>query len=262
MSGSRVKSADELEVQLRNEFLGDARDRLNSCQCALYAISKEGDRDERSLLTLHHEVHALKSMSASFGFPSIALIANRLADYIVELEEYSERGVSDIQAHLDRLADMVEAGEDLGEKASEVLRGLPQRRSFEIDEIEMRDVDVLVATPSRAVGHGVGRELAACGYRVTFAHGAIEAFGIAATMRPAIVIAAATLDVLSGFDLLRGLAAMDSTRAIRTAILTSFDDDHPELKRLPLDIGIVHLGDLLRDDLGTLLAEFESACAA
>ncbi len=256
------KMIEELEAQLQEEFLCDAKDRLSSSQCALYAMAKDDREQQENLLTLHRELHALKGMGTTFGFPSITMIAHRLDDYLSDLPEYGEREVADIQIYLDRLADILEAGEDLGSAAADLLRGLPAQKAPGFDDIELRDVDVLVVTPSRAVGQGVGRELRACGYRVTFAQTAMAALEISATLKPAMMLSAATLDVLTGFDLVRGLRAMGATNSVKLGLLTSYGSDHPELKSLPDGVHIVRLGDSLRDDLGNMIAEFESSAEA
>lgn len=262
MTIMNAKMIEDLEVQLQAEFLGDAKDRLNSSQCALYAMAKDDTEQQDNLVVLHRELHALKGMGGTFGFPSVTLISHRLEDYLAELSDYGERAVSDIQVYLDRLADILESGEDLGDGAAEVLRGLPVQQVPGFDDIQLRDVDVLVVTPSRAVGQGVGRELRACGYRVTFAQTALAALEIAATVKPAMALSAASLDVLSGFDLVRGMQVMGATRGVRLGLLTSFDADHPELKALPEGVHVVRLGDGLRDDLGNMIADYESSAEA
>jgi len=262
MSDAQSKAAIDFEEQLRGEFLGETKDRLNNCQCALYELTKDDDEKRQNLLRLHHEVHAIKGMAASFGFPSITMIAHKMEDYLSDATDYDERCVSDVQTFLDRLSEIVDQEEDLGSRTAEVLKSLPQRRSFDTADIELRDVEVLVVTPARAVKQGVSRELQACGYRVTFANSSIQALEFACTLKPAMVIVAATLDVLSGFDLVRALAAMDATDGVRVGLLTSFDSDHPDLKRLPADTQIIRLGGNLRDDLGNMIADFESLTGA
>jgi len=102
----------------------------------------------------------------------------------------------------------------------------------------------------------VGRELAACGYRIATVQNPIEALELILETRPDIVITAQVMPRMSGVDLACALAAMPATKSIPVALLTSLDPDHPELKPLPMNVGLIRRGAHFGDDLADVLQRF------
>ena len=62
-------------LELRREFLIEARDRLDDAQAALEGIyTGTIDRGE-AITVMRRNVHSLKGMGKSFGFPTVSLVA-------------------------------------------------------------------------------------------------------------------------------------------------------------------------------------------
>jgi hypothetical protein len=64
---------------------------------------------------------------------------------------------------------------------------------------------------------------------------------------------------VSGIDLSRAFAAMAVTQELPMAVLTSFDKDHPELRRLPSKVAVIRLDKAFEEDLAEVITKFALA---
>ncbi|MFQ5775628.1 MAG: Hpt domain-containing protein [Kiloniellaceae bacterium] len=253
MSDPAIHLDDKILAQLRQDFLADAWERLESMERAV----SDGPVGEEGLLTIRREAHSLKGMGGSFGFPSVTLLAHRLEDYLAQLSALTPRQVADVDAFLDCLRSIFDLGQDAGDRrTSEMIRRLPAHPSVEILEGKARDVEILLITPSRAVSRMLVGELRSLGYRVTTARTPWEAMEMAVCAPPDLVITAAVMDRVNGVDLARAFRAMAATEQLRLALLTSFSSEHPEMRRLPSDVPIIRLGRSLTGDLAKVITDF------
>lgn len=254
---SPQQNHDQILAELRQEFLDEARERIDSMQASLGTTN-----DDKSdvLIAIRREAHNLKGMGGSFGFPIIGLIAHRLEDYISGLGTLDQRHVSDVDIFLDHLQNIIEAGRDPVENdAGALIRGLPAHPSLEGGESDARNIEILLVSPSRAVSQIVVHALRTQGYRVTTAHTAWEAIEIAVRARPDLIITSAVMSGVSGIDFIRALGAMAVTENLPISILTSFSKDHQELKRLPAKVPVIRMGNSFDEDLAETIAKFSLA---
>ena len=84
----------------------------------------------------------------------------------------------------------------------------------------------------------------------------IEALELILETKPDLVITAQVLPRMSGVDLACALAAMPATKGIPVALLTSLDPDHPDLRALPMNVGLIRRGKQFGDDLADVLQRF------
>ncbi len=211
-------------------------------------------------MTVRREVHNLKGMGGSFGFPVISLIAHRLEDYIAELPSLDVRQAADATVFVDRMQDIVELGRDPDDAdAGNLVRGLPAHPSFQSGAPEIRNVEILLVSPSRAVSQIVLRTLRSLGYRVTTAGSAWQAIELAIRTRPDLIITSAVMAGISGIDLSRAFAAMAVTEDLPMAVLTSFSKDHPELQHLPPEVAVISLDKAFEEDLAEVITKFALA---
>ncbi len=248
---------DELEDRLRVEFMDDARDRLQVIYDAIDKSAK-GAREGADVIGLVRlEAHNLKGMGTSFGFPTVSLIAHRLEDYLNGATQLDHRTVNEIQIFLDRIAEMVDRAEQpqLAE-TNQIIRALPVRYQFEVTDIEIRNVEVMLVTPSKVIAKKVSGELQACGFRVVRVMDPIESISHAVRVPPDVLIASMVMDGLSGLDLIRGLRAMTVTRHVPMALLTSLSLDNPALKEIPADVAVIRVGEHFGDDVATMVSRF------
>ncbi len=126
---------------------------------------------------------------------------------------------------------------------NQIIRTLPVRYEFDITDIEVHDVEIMLVTPSKVVSKLVSTELGACGFRTVVVRDPIESIALAVRMPPDMIIASAVMDGLGGMDLLRGLKAMTPTHKVPMALLTSLDS---AVKDVPEGIMVIRVGAQLR----------------
>ena len=93
--------ADDIVGRLRDEFLADALDRLEIIEQHLDVMHDAKAIDDGSILEIRREVHNLKGMGSTFGFPAVSLIAHRLEDYLASIETPDHRQITDIRVFHD-----------------------------------------------------------------------------------------------------------------------------------------------------------------
>lgn len=250
--------ANDIVMRLREEFLADSQSRLEILDACIVSLLASDDGGADRLVEFRREVHSLKGMGGSFGFPSISLISHRLEDYLSSSGDPTTKQLGDLQVFVDRLSDIIDDGVDpVDDAANAILRALPVHTEFDPSEVVQRDIEVLLVIPSRAIGQIVSRELQACGYRVITAQTPSMAFDIVVKMRPDMIITSAVHNSVSGIDLVRVFAAMTLSENIPIAVLTSFAHNHQDFQRLPAGTAIIRLDDHLKDDLANAIADFE-----
>lgn len=248
---------DELEDRLRIEFVDDARDRLQVLYDSVEQLGKGTRTAQQVIGLLRLEAHNLKGMGTSFGFPAVSLIAHRLEDYLAGVTSLTERQVEDLQVFLDRIAEVVDRAEQPAiAETNQIIRALPVRYQFEVTDVEIRNVEVMLVTPSKVVAKKIGGEMAACGFRPVTVSDPIESISHAVRVPPDMLIASLVMDGLSGLDLIRGLRAMSVTRHVPMALLTSLQLDNPALKEIPEGIAVIRVGEHFGDDFAGAVARF------
>ena len=239
---------DKVFAQLRQDFLADARDRLDVMETAAGSAEADG---AQALLTVRREAHNLKGLGTSFGFPAITVIAHLLEDFAAEMTTLSGRYVADALTFIDCMRGIADQAEDPGDKRlGEILRTLPAHATPDFEVGESLQIEVLLMVPSQTLRRMLTSELRALGGRVNTVHSPWQGLEMAARTAPDLVISSAVIDQVSGIDMARALRAMSATEKLPIALITSLADDHPELKRLPRDVAIIHLGKSLSEDLG------------
>jgi len=254
---SRTLSDDDIEDRLRIEFTDDSRDRLQTMYRALDRVTKRVMTEGEAIASLRAEAHNLKGCGTAFGYPTVSLVAIRLEDYLAGLTTLSERQIVDLHVFLDRIAELVDRAEQpqLAE-TNRIIRALPVRYVFEVEDVEVHDVEIMLVTPSKLVAKMVATELAACGFRPVKVHDPIESIALAVRVPPDMVIASLVMDGLSGLDLIRGLMAMSNTRHIPMALLTSLDRDNPALQEIPEGVAVIHTGNRFGEDFAAAITRF------
>ncbi|HYD31987.1 MAG TPA: Hpt domain-containing protein [Azospirillaceae bacterium] len=254
---SRTLSTDELEDRLRVEFIDESHDRLARMNSVLNAVADDSLKEGDGIGQLALEAHSFRGAGTSFGYPGVSLIAHRMEDYMNGLTRLTEREVADLQTFTDRIAQLVDRVEQpqLAE-TNQIIRSLPVRYVFDVADVEVRDVEVMLVTPGKVLAKKVGTELSACGYRVVTAHDPIESISLAVRMPPDMLMASLVMDGLSGLDLIRGLHAMSVTQHVPMVLMTSMALDDPSLKEIPAGVAVVRTGSQFSDDFAVAVGKF------
>jgi len=245
------KLADRLNV----EFKDDCQDRLDIVYDTLDRLKKGQIQQDEALIVLRREASKLRGIGSTYGFPLVNLIAHRMEAYLGgNLTKLNERQQEDVMRFADRLAEAVESGEKPDVAATnQIIRALPVRYEFDITDVEVRDVEIMLVTPSKVVSKLVGTEMGACGYRTITVHDPIESIALAVRMPPDMIIASAVMEGLGGLDLIRGLKAMSPTQKVPMALLTSLDN---VVKDVPKDVAVIRVGSHFGEDFAGAITRF------
>ena len=121
-------------LELRREFLIEARDRLDGAQAALEGIyTGTIDRGE-AITVMRRNVHSLKGMGKSFGLPTVSLVAHRLENFLAEITSVSKLDPRDIETFLDYIDEIIGYGSDPGlSDASALVRVFPTGSQFNVE---------------------------------------------------------------------------------------------------------------------------------
>ena len=183
------------------EFLIDAVDTLGNLGILVSETHAAKVDAGYTLQTIRREVHGLKGMGGSFGFPSITVIAHRLENYMVDLETLNTRQLDDILIFLDRMQEIADSGinpED--DEVSAIVRTLPAKGAAMDDFQEVGNLEILLVAGSRIVRRAIEAELSKRGFRVVTVESPIDVFETVIRTRPDMVIASAVMDKISGIE--------------------------------------------------------------
>lgn len=246
---------DELLEQLKSEFSDYMSDRLSSIYGALDALKEGRSTGADTLREIRREIHSLKGAGSTFGYPIVSLIAQRMETYVSDLKDLDEKQIGEVQIFADRMAEMAELEDQPDIPATnQIIRRLPTRYEFDITDVEVRDIEIMLVTPNKLVARKATAELGACGFRVNTITDPIEAISIAVRVPPDMIIASAVMDGLGGIDLIRGLQAMSVTSQVPAALMTSMGAE--QLKDVPDGVSIIRLGTTFGDDIAATITRF------
>ncbi|MGB4102196.1 MAG: hypothetical protein WBK91_09875 [Alphaproteobacteria bacterium] len=249
-------SSEDLDAKLVTEFRDQAQDRVASLNATL-TTAHDGAAVEAIVLALYRDIQNLKGLAAGYGYPLINMVAQRMEVYLTGLTTLSGRTLGDLQTHVDRLVEMVDrAVQPSPEEAAQIVHELPTRYDFNVSDIVVKNIEIMVVTPSRVTAKLVGGELAACGYRPVLMHDPIEALAQAVRVVPGMILASVIMEPINGVELVRALKLMRPTRACPMAVLTSMDADKKPLHELPTDVAIIHTGEKFGEDFATVTGKF------
>jgi CheY-like chemotaxis protein len=249
-------SEQELDREAELEVLDEARDVVANLELRLQELRTGGLDPKAAAHMLSQDVSNLRLKVRSVAVPGLGALTHRLDDYVSDLDAVEEEHIADLQAFGDRIAALLDGEEVSQEDIAEVVRDLPAKKTFDIGDVTITDIEVTLVVPQRSAARVVARELAACGYRVATVLDPIEGLEVILETRPDLVITTMVMPRMSGVDLACALSAMPATKNIPVALLTSLDPNHPDLKALPMNTGLIRRGAQFGDDLADVLQRF------
>lgn len=236
--------------ELKREFIDEVVESLQDLDVELDSV-RHGRGDESKLVDgLRRLALLTRGQAANFGLRPLAMVANRLHDYLADAPNpLPPRAHDDLQAFLDTMTATAEVTAPEACDMPGMVRALPPKLGFSVGEIEIRDIEVMLVMPPGIQTRYVERELQQCGYRVSMVPDTIEAFGQVIQAKPDMIIISAIMPHLDGIDLAIGLVSMPATRNIPLAVITALDDDDERLQLLPRKVPVLHKGASFGDDL-------------
>ncbi len=249
-------SEEEVDSQLESEVLDEARDLVSNLELRVQQVKNGVLNPKEAAKALAQESANLRMQARAVNLVGFGTLTHRLDEYLSELDAVDDKHADDLITFADRISALLDGEAVDVDSVAAVLRQLPQQHTFNVEDVTVMDKDVTLVIPQRSAAKVVGRELAACGYRVATVLNPIEALELILETKPDLVITSQVMPRLSGVDLACALAAMPTTKAIPVALLTSLDPDHPDLKPLPMNVGLIRRGSNFGDDLADVLQRF------
>lgn len=243
----------QLLAQLTREFLEDASERMT----LLTALFEEAIHDKNvateNLHAFRRELHTLKGQGGSFGFPSVSIIAHRFEDFLLDFEDGDDWGLGSVQKYLDILDRIIQEGQEPSPKeVKEYLKSLPAS----ITAPDSR-ITVLWVCSARVIRHKVRRDLESFGFSVISMNDPFDAMRYLCKATPEFLISSATLDGISGFELIRVVSELEQTRHIPSILVTSLKPGHAQIEQMPKHVPVVRLTPNIGNDLALALSSLE-----
>lgn len=253
----KILSEEEVEQQYADEALDEARDVVSNLEIRMQQIRGETLDPAEAAALLAQDAANLRLKAKAVNIPGLSPLSHRLDEYLASTKTITAEHVDDLQRFSDRIASLLDGDALPSEEIAEVVRSMPHKSSFEVSDVTVTDTEVTLVIPQRTAARVVERELAACGYRVSTVLDPIEAFEIVLESKPDLVVTTVVMPRMSGVDLACALSAMPSTRHIPVAVLTSLEPNHPDLKALPMNVGLIRRGTNFGADLADVLQKFD-----
>ena len=248
--GSDAAATEAVLREMRQEFLDEAGDAARDLTLRVERLRHQsGDLVDLIRVARRHAL-SLRGQGEILGFSPLATVGHRLTDYLSESRTVVPTLVlDDLEAFLEVILDLVEGRIPVDTEQGPLVRRLPAKRGFAPEDIEVRDIEIMLIMEPGAQTHFVERELQQCGYRTVQIGSTFEALPLIVRTKPDMVIISAVMPGLSGIDLAIGVASMPETRNVPTALITSLDPDNELLALLPGQVPIIKKGASFPDDL-------------
>ncbi|OUS18725.1 hypothetical protein A9Q97_00480 [Rhodospirillales bacterium 47_12_T64] len=255
-NSSSVISEEEADKIAEGEMLDEARDVASSLELTLQQVRTKNLDGKSAVDRLSQDSSNLRFKAKSVNIPGLAAITHRLDEYLGGLDDLAAQNIKDLQTYSDRILALLD-GESMPEESiAEVVRSMPHKSTFNVEDVEITNTEVLLVIPQKTAGKVVARELEACGYRVTSLTEPLEAISMILETKPDLIITSMVMSRLGGADLACALKAMPSTRSTHVAVLTSLPPEHPDMLALPMSVGVIRRGTTFGDDLADVLQKF------
>lgn len=245
----------ELLEELRTEAIDTAEDRLGNLHEVVQDFKKGIVKSSDALAVLRLEAHSLKSVAASFEMKALKVMCHRFEDYFFNVSELTDNICRDIQFFSDRMAECLDAfvrGIDVD--VSSLMRKLPNKAGFDVADITVANIEVMLVMAPGIATKIVTRELLECGYRMVNVATTMDAFQLIPSMKPDAVIISRVMPELSGVDLACALKAMPATKHIPVALLATESGD---IKDLPKDVPVLRKGANFADDVAEVFVALD-----
>lgn len=211
-------------AQLHDEYLASAIEQLDRMDATIDRLhGATGDARHADSIDFQRDAHSLKGSAGTYGFASVGLIAHRLEDYLETTAALDSAALADAQIYIDRMRAILESGADApADRVERLLRELP-RPAQPHGGADAQNRVALLVSPKGAWRSLMSNALAAAGFELAYSDHPIEAFGLALTLKPDLLVSSVEFDKLSGIELAGALRAVAATAATPVLLTTSHD---------------------------------------
>lgn len=234
---SEIDIQEALE-RLKLEFIDTSAEKLDKIDAIIDRLYR-GEEDNRGhdFVEFQRDIHSLKGSAGTYGLQSVSLIAHRLEDYMETSRRLSSENLMDVQFFIDRIREILEGGEDvINERLTAILESLPSSAIGSENKDEPAGKVVLLVMSKGVQRKLVTSDLSACGFELAYADHPLDAFRLAVSLKPDLIITSLEFDNLSGMELARALRGVGSMSETPIVLLTSHSieniaDDLPNATR-------------------------------
>lgn len=247
---------NDILAELRNEAIDSAEDRIAGLSESISKFNENVVSGKDALAAIKLDVHSLKSVANSFDMKALGVLSHRFEDYLFNVNELSASIAGDVQVLVDRMSECLDAfvsGKEVD--ISSLVRKLPNKGGFEVGEVMVTDIEVMLVMEPGTATRIVTRELLECGYRMINVASTLDALHLIPSMKPDAVICSRVMPELTGVDLACALKAMPTTKKIPVALIASVDRDRDEIADLPNDVPLLRKGSNFADDVAAVFVE-------
>lgn len=256
MSGTEVdvaRRAASVAEELRREFIDETIENVQAMDLAIEEVKKDRKSAGELLNLIQRTILPIRGRAANHKVPLIGPIAHRIENYIEGTKSLTPETLDDLTKFVTIMSDVLDGTIPADSDASELVRRLPVKFSFNEAEVEVREIEALLVMEAGTAARFVERELNQCGYRTSLVETTFEALPLIVHTKPDLVIISAIMPDLTGIDFAIGLCAMPKTRNIPVALITSLDADDEYLALVPKKIPVIHKSARFGDDLADAL---------
>lgn len=243
---------------LRNEFVDECKDRLESITTNLENIINNIGDISYNLLVIRRDIHSIKGMGSSFGYPAVTTITHRAEEFLIGCQEFNVQDSADLYKYIDYIQELIKTEKQpSSEEIAKIVRNLPSR--FNVDEVLQgsKVVETLSIIPTGVQQRLINDELRNCGFRTSSIASSIEAIEIVMHTRPDLILVSTVIDEISGIEMINILRSIKSIKAIPVILMTSFSEKKLSVQDLPPNIAIARKGDNFVEDLSQCLIELD-----
>ncbi len=246
----------EALAQLRQEFIDSSAERLDRVDELIDRMYRDrGDRNA-DFVEFQRDIHSMKGSAGTYGFDSVTLIAHRLEDFIESARLLNNGQLLDVQIYVDRIRDILDSGQNVtNDRLDGILATLPSIGTAPAITQERRSVSVFLIMPKGVQRKLITQELVSCGFELSFANSPLEAFSLAVSLRPDLIVSSLEFEPLNGLELACSLFAVKSTRDIPIVLLTSHDSKKIASDKVPENAQLIRKGPEFASDLANLLMQ-------
>jgi len=250
---------DPIVLSLRDSYIETAMEKLDSFDTSIDILKKDFEGSSEAMTAFRGDVHSLKGVSGTFGFPLISVICHRLEEYIQVERPYSREEFEHIQVFSDQMRTIVEQRENPNNDISEqILAELPTPNTAFIQPQKSNGLKVVLVSPMAALRQMAEFYLSDLGCQITATESPIEAFRFIVEQRPDLIITSVQMQQLSGIDLGRAVSEISFLKTTKIALMTSSADVGDLSRGIP-DKFLAIRTDQLEDDISEAIESMISA---
>ncbi len=220
--------------RIKTEYIESSGDRLDEIDATIDRMYRgEGDRGA-DFFEMQRTIHSIKGSAGTHGLHAVSIIAHRMEDYFQANQRLSGEQFRDVQIFVDRMRDVFEAAGEITEAELDlILSKLPASTDSDITETESRDLFILLVMASGLQRNIVSKELTTRGFELSFAETPVEAFALALSLKPNLIVSSAEFELLNGIEFAQVLKSVKATAAIPYILMTSSELDETVRAGLP-----------------------------